>query len=141
VLQRERHGTLFADVENQLSLTLRALWQMNVPLQAFATGCMDWQQRRQRPHHPALEHAPERHSGTAGVTAVAGGEGTVGATGIATVAGGSSALGSICLPDVYDDYCEPSTARAPVSGLDRYRVALAHIAAHRRWSQPWWPTT
>lgn len=24
----------------------------------------------------------------------------------------------------------------PVSGIDRYRVALAHIAAHRRWSQP-----
>jgi hypothetical protein len=31
------------------------------------------------------------------------------------------------LPDVYDD------TRA-VSGLDRYRAALAHMAAHRRWS-------
>jgi len=38
------------------------------------------------------------------------------------------ALG-IRLPDVYDD--------APgVSGLDRYRTALAHMAGHRRWSQP-----
>ena len=33
----------------------------------------------------------------------------------------------IRLPDVYD-------ARAGITGLDRYRAALAHIAAHRRWS-------
>ena len=36
------------------------------------------------------------------------------------------ALG-IRLPDVYDD-------RNSVSALDRYRAALAHMAAHRRWS-------
>lgn len=36
------------------------------------------------------------------------------------------ALG-IRLPDAYD-------ARAGISGLDRYRALLAHIAAHRRWS-------
>ena len=35
----------------------------------------------------------------------------------------------IRLPDVLDD--------APgVSGIDRYRATLAHIAGHRRWSQP-----
>lgn len=33
------------------------------------------------------------------------------------------------LPDVYDD-------RAGVRGIDRYRAALAHMAGHRRWSQP-----
>ncbi|MDO9143834.1 nitric oxide reductase activation protein NorD [Rhodoferax sp.] len=33
----------------------------------------------------------------------------------------------IRLPDVYDE-------RAGISGMDRYRAALAHIAAHRRWS-------
>jgi len=38
------------------------------------------------------------------------------------------ALG-IRLPDVYDDL-------SGVSGLDRYRAALAHMAGHRRWSQP-----
>jgi len=32
------------------------------------------------------------------------------------------------LPDVYDD-------DRGVSGIDRYRAALAHMAAHRRWSQ------
>jgi uncharacterized protein YegL len=36
------------------------------------------------------------------------------------------ALG-IRLPDVYDD-------TPTVTGLDRYRAALAHMAAHRRWS-------
>lgn len=38
------------------------------------------------------------------------------------------ALG-IRLPDVYDE-------RQGISGLDRYRAALAHMAAHRRWSRP-----
>jgi len=34
----------------------------------------------------------------------------------------------IRLPDVYDDFGE-------VKGIDRYRAALAHMAAHRQWSQ------
>jgi len=34
----------------------------------------------------------------------------------------------IRLPDVYDD-------DRGVAGIDRYRAALAHMAAHRRWSQ------
>jgi len=34
----------------------------------------------------------------------------------------------IRLPDVYDDV-------EGVQGIDRYRAALAHMAAHRRWSQ------
>jgi len=34
----------------------------------------------------------------------------------------------IRIPDVYDD-------DRGVSGIDRYRAALAHMAAHRRWSQ------
>lgn len=33
------------------------------------------------------------------------------------------------LPDVYED-------RNGVFGIDRYRAALAHMAGHRRWSQP-----
>ena len=92
VLLRERHGTLFADVEHQLGLTLRALWRISAPLQAFATGLQD-----------APTPAPWSTHRTGG--------------------------DAICLPDVYDDL-------QGVSGLDRYRVALAHMAAHRRWSQP-----
>ncbi|HRD88242.1 MAG TPA: VWA domain-containing protein [Accumulibacter sp.] len=37
--------------------------------------------------------------------------------------------GGIRLPDVLDD-------AHGVSGIDRYRAALAHIAGHRRWSTP-----
>jgi len=33
------------------------------------------------------------------------------------------------IPDVYDDINE-------VSGIDRYRVTLAHMAAHQRWTRP-----
>lgn len=37
----------------------------------------------------------------------------------------------IRLPDVYDD-------ENGVSGIDRYRAILAHIAGHKRWSTPQW---
>ena len=47
------------------------------------------------------------------------------------------------LPDVYDDLASvpsPSIPRAEnaavVTGLDRYRAALAHLAAHRLWTRP-----
>lgn len=91
VLLRERHGTLLADVEQQLALTLRALWDMEAPLRAYATG-----QHDKPTPAPWTTHRTQEDS--------------------------------ICLPDVYDD-C------AGVSGLDRYRLTLAHMAAHRRWSQ------
>jgi len=35
----------------------------------------------------------------------------------------------IRIPDVYDE-------KNAVSGIDRYRVTIAHIAAHRRWTKP-----
>jgi len=38
VLQRERHGTLFTDVERKLDLYLRALWQENEQLVPYSTG-------------------------------------------------------------------------------------------------------
>ncbi len=52
------------------------------------------------------------------------------------------ALG-IRLPDVYDDFLPspiggegaPPTPPA-ITGINRYRAALAHIAAHRRWTRP-----
>ncbi|MDR0480804.1 MAG: VWA domain-containing protein [Gallionellaceae bacterium] len=37
------------------------------------------------------------------------------------------------LPDVYDELPLPSGAA--VSGLSRYRALIAHLAAHRRWSE------
>ena len=95
VLQRERHGTLLADVENQLALTLRVLWGSSVPLRAYATSLGE----APNPAPWSTHHTTDD---------------------------------SICLPDVYDTLPGPHT----ISGLDRYRIALAHLAAHRRWSQP-----
>ena len=52
------------------------------------------------------------------------------------------ALG-IRLPDVYDDFIPPlplaegrgeGYRQERIAGIDRYRAALAHMAAHRRWS-------
>lgn len=40
----------------------------------------------------------------------------------------------IRLPDVHDDWLRPESTER-VSGLDRYRATLAHIAAHRRWTK------
>ncbi|MFZ2910243.1 MAG: hypothetical protein WA094_10135, partial [Candidatus Desulfobacillus denitrificans] len=88
VLQRERHGTLFADAERRLDLYLRALWRDPQPLIPYSNA------------YHALRRIVPYYDG----------------------------LG-MRLPDVYD-------ARAGVSGLDRYRATLAHMAGHRRWSSP-----
>ncbi|KAB2937841.1 MAG: VWA domain-containing protein [Rhodocyclaceae bacterium] len=88
VLARERHGTLFADAERRLDLTLRALWRDPQPLIPYSNA---WHAlRRIVPYYDGL---------------------------------------GMRLPDVYD-------ARNGVSGLDRYRATLAHMAGHRRWSSP-----
>jgi len=87
MLQRERDGTLFADVERRLGLGLAALWaddRLLVPYStAFAAPGL-------RPH---------------------------------------LAADGMRLPDAL-------CALDGISGLDRYRAMLAHLAAHRRWSQP-----
>jgi len=88
VLQRERHGTLFADAERRLDLTLRALWRDPQPLIPYSNA---WHELRQiAPYYDGL---------------------------------------GMRLPDVLD-------ARNGISGLDRYRATLAHMAGHRRWSSP-----
>lgn len=92
VLQRERHGTLFADVERQLDLYLRALWRDGDVLAPYATGFGDL--RRPVPYYDKL---------------------------------------GFRVPDVFDDIHGPG---GTVSGLDRYRAVLAHMAGHRRWSRP-----
>jgi len=88
VLQRERHGTLFADAERRLDLTLRALWRDPVPLIPYSTAYHEL--RQPVPYYDRL---------------------------------------GMRVPDVYDE-------RDGISGLDRYRAALAHMAGHRRWSTP-----
>jgi hypothetical protein len=52
VLQRERHGTLFADVERSLDLYLRALWRDGDPLVPYSTAFDEL--RQPMPYYDAL---------------------------------------------------------------------------------------
>lgn len=87
MLQRERHGTLFADCERKLDLYLRAMWQDKSYFVPYSTGYDEL--RKPVPYYDRL---------------------------------------GIRIPDVYDD------TQNGVSGINRYRAVLAHIAAHRRWT-------
>jgi len=86
ILQRERHGTLFADNERKLDLYMRSLWRDPEHLVPYSSAFAEL--RKPMPYYDAL---------------------------------------GIRVPDVYDD-------RAGIRGIERYRVLLAHIAAHRRWT-------
>jgi hypothetical protein len=88
ILQRERHGTLFADHERKLDLYLKSLWQSKAHFVPYSEGFDEL--RKPMPYFDAL---------------------------------------GIRVPDVYDDL-------GGVSGIDRYRALLAHVAAHQRWTTP-----
>lgn len=107
LLQRERHGTLLVDAERRLELTLRCLWGEQVALIPYPVRTDD-------------------DEGTAAIRlpyAQADGFG---------------------LPEVLDDWpAAPLDGRGTdsrtvtrLSGLERYRAILLHLAAHRRWSRP-----
>jgi hypothetical protein len=87
-LQRERKGTLLADQERKLRLTLHAFWGLDEELVPYTTAF-------------DIDRTPWPHLDKQGFH----------------------------VPDVYDE-------AGGVSGLDRYRAALAHLAAHRLWSKP-----
>ena len=115
VLQRERHGTLLVDNERQLDMYLRGLWHDENYLIPYSTAFDIL--RQPIPYYDKL---------------------------------------GIRLPDVYEDFVpsspdslvtvrgelvephSPSTSSGRtvnrILGIDRYRAALAHIAAHRRWT-------
>jgi hypothetical protein len=88
ILQRERHGTLFADHERKLDLYMQALWKDKEHFVPYSSAFDEL--RKPVPYYDAL---------------------------------------GIRVPDVYDD-------RNGISGIDRYRALLAHIAAHKRWTTP-----
>jgi uncharacterized protein YegL len=86
ILQRERHGTLFADHERQLDLYMKSLWRNKAHFVPYSEGFDEL--RKPMPYYDSL---------------------------------------GIRMPDVYDD-------SQGVTGIDRYRTLLAHVAAHQRWS-------
>ena len=112
VLQRERHGTLLVDNERQLDMYLRGLWHDENYLIPYSTAFDIL--RQPIPYYDKL---------------------------------------GIRLPDVYEDFLSPlpqagegvgvrgwgvkrevKKQQQRISGIDRYRATLAHIAAHRRWT-------
>ena len=111
LLQRERHGTLLVDAERSLELTLRSLWDEQVPLIPFPVGAGQ---------NEAMESMTLPYALPDGFR----------------------------LPEVLDDWPGPASERGaatapagasrlrPISGLDRYRAMLVHLAGHRRWSRP-----
>ncbi|MEJ1353294.1 MAG: VWA domain-containing protein [Candidatus Sedimenticola sp. (ex Thyasira tokunagai)] len=87
ILQRERHGTLYADSERKLSLYLKSLWEMKEHLVPYSEG---WDElRKPMPYYDPL---------------------------------------GMRVPDVFDD-------KQGITGLNRYRAVLAHMAAHKRWTE------
>ena len=105
VLARERHGTLFADVERKLDLYLRALWRDGDHLVPYSTAFDEL--RKPIPYYDKLGmRVPDVFDDSILPSPASGGE-----------AGGEGD--------------EPQR----VSGLDRYRAVLAHMVGHRRWSE------
>ncbi|MCU7810585.1 MAG: hypothetical protein KZQ77_05035, partial [Candidatus Thiodiazotropha sp. (ex Notomyrtea botanica)] len=86
ILQRERHGTLFADNERKLDLYLKSLWRSKAHFVPYSEGFDEL--RKPLPYFDSL---------------------------------------GIRIPDVYDDM-------HGISGIDRYRTLLAHVAAHQKWT-------
>ena len=136
VLQRERHGTLFADVERRLNLTLRALWRDSDVLVPYATGFDEL--RRPAPYYDKLglrvpdvfddwiSPIPLQASPLKGEElnslSLKGDE-------LNSLPFKGQIAGKVC------DWRVGEGKGERVSGLDRYRAVLAHMAGHRRWSQ------
>ena len=107
VLQRERHGTLFMDVERKLDLYLRGLWQDAQQLVPYSTAFDEL--RKPVPYYDKLGmRIPDVYDDV-----------TVGCAARTEAA----AHGAPC-------------ETQHISGLDRYRATLAHMVGHRRWTQP-----
>ncbi len=114
LLQRERHGTLLVDAERRLELTLRCLWDEQTALIPYPVGgggdegagavLMSYLQPDGFRLPEVLDDWPGSHAAPQ-------------APGIAA-----------------DAVRPPAAAASFLSGLDRYRAIVTHLAAHRRWS-------
>ncbi len=106
VLQRERHGTLLADVERKLDLYLRGLWHDHDHLVPYSTA-FD-QIRKPVPYYDKLGiRVPDVYDD------------------LVLPSPGAT----------HHPLPLAGEGKVVVSGLDRYRAVLAHIVGHRRWSE------
>ncbi len=115
VLQRERHGTLFADVERKLDLYLRALWQDSDHLVPYSTAFDEL--RKPIPYYDKLGmRVPDVFDDFILPSPVA--------PGALRSSGQDGKEGK-----------QLAAQETVISGLDRYRAVLAHMVGHRRWSE------
>jgi hypothetical protein len=128
VLQRERHGTLFMDVERKLDLYLRGLWQASEQLVPYSTAFDEL--RKPVPYFDKLGmRIPDVYDDFQ-LPSPASGGGVGGEGKVAGDAAASNAPPNAPLPS------PPPLAGegAMVAGIDRYRATLAHMVGHRRWT-------
>ncbi len=108
VMQRERHGTLFVDVERKLDLYLRGLWNDSEQLVPYSTAFDEL--RKPIPYYDKLGiRVPDVYEDISVGCAVRTHE---------------------------ENGAHGAPYGERISGLDRYRATLAHIVGHRRWSLP-----
>jgi hypothetical protein len=112
VLQRERHGTLFADVERKLDLYMRALWRDSDHLVPYSTAFDEL--RKPVPYYDKLGmRVPDVYDDF--------------------VVPGSPRSNSPPLGEGEGNRLAAQEIK--ISGLDRYRAVLAHMVGHRRWTE------
>jgi nitric oxide reductase NorD protein len=125
VLQRERHGTLFMDVERKLDLYLRGLWQESQQLVPYSSAFDEL--RKPVPYFDKLGmRIPDVYDDFLLPSPAGGGAGGEGTTLKQAISLDQAALPLPSPP--------PAGEGVKISGLDRYRATLAHMVGHRRWT-------
>ncbi|MBI5329904.1 MAG: VWA domain-containing protein [Betaproteobacteria bacterium] len=126
VLQRERHGTLFMDVERKLDLYLRGLWNDTDHLVPYSTAFDEL--RKPVPYYDKLGmRVPDVYDDFILPSPAGGGAGGEGATANQAITPLQASLPHPNPP--------PAGEGVKIPGLDRYRATLAHMVGHRRWTE------
>jgi hypothetical protein len=130
VLQRERHGTLFMDVERKLDLYLRGLWQDAQQLVPYSTAFDEL--RKPVPYYDKLGmRIPDVYDDFKLLSPASGAVGKSGVGGEGTRVTATLVQPTAPLPSPPP----PAGEGVTITGLDRYRATLAHMVGHRRWTQ------
>ncbi|MBI5938286.1 MAG: VWA domain-containing protein [Betaproteobacteria bacterium] len=126
VMQRERHGVLFADVERKLDLYLRGLWQDAEQLVPYSTAFDEL--RKPVPYYDKLGMRVPDVFDDVVIPSPASGRGGREAPGEGKATALSTTVPSPLTPP------PPAGEGIRIRGIDRYRAVLAHMVGHRRWT-------
>ncbi len=127
VLQRERHGTLFMDVERKLDLYLHGLWRESEQLVPYSTAFDEL--RKPVPYYDKLGmRIPDVYDDVFLPLPPGEGRGEGAALDLAL------SVDSALLPHP-QPLPRGGRGEIRIPGIDRYRVTLAHMVGHRRWTE------